>query len=112
MCASYSAPVSPVERKAARNLTLAAIHQREDALFLFGILEGVEEPNLVDPTHSIEGVETAGVVLGEFGGLQVTPAEVWIRVRVRILPAKEMETQPAAIKPRDALAASKESDEE
>jgi hypothetical protein len=53
MCASYSAPVPSVERKAVRNLPLCAIHECEDALFLGGILEGVEKPNLIDAPHSI-----------------------------------------------------------
>src|SRR5688572_21946797 len=88
------------------------VHEREDTLLFRAVTEGTERANLIQPPHTIEGIEKLRVARGELGRLEVTAPQIRRMERAGILRSEKMKTQPAPIGARNLLGLSEKSDKE
>ena len=92
---------------------LSRVHEREDALFLFGaVIERPKTPDLIDPAHAVERVQKFRVMGRELRRLEITAAQILGLKRAGMLRGEKMKAEPAPIGARDLLRFSKKGDEE
>jgi hypothetical protein len=96
----------------ASGLRFVGSHELEDAVLFRGVVQRMEDADLIDAAGGVEGVEESRVVRGEFGGFEIPGADGVALVGLRLIAFEEMEAQPASIGAGNALRFAEEGDEE
>ena len=68
------------------------IHQCEHVGFLGSVIEGAELSDLLEAAHAIERVEKLRIAGGQFAGLQITAAQIYIAKSFRTLACEKVKT--------------------